>query len=83
MKTYLCLKTISFVHIINFDRCYLLLVLLEVTLIKSFLWDAQKNETTILLRRIVSLTSDPSVVMSSPLGSARDFEFLEQGTLFN
>jgi hypothetical protein len=35
------------------------------------------------LEEIVSPTSDSSVVMSSPLNSARDFEFLEQGTLFN
>jgi hypothetical protein len=35
------------------------------------------------LEELVSPTSDSSVVMSSPLNSARDFEFLEQGTLFN
>jgi hypothetical protein len=34
------------------------------------------------LEEIVSPTSDSSVVMSSPSNSARDFEFLEQGTLF-
>jgi hypothetical protein len=45
---------------------------LEVTLIKSLLWDAQKSETTRSLEEIVSPTSDSSVAMSSPLNSARD-----------
>jgi hypothetical protein len=35
------------------------------------------------LEEIVSPTSDTIVVMSSPLSSAREFEFLDQGTLFN
>jgi hypothetical protein len=35
------------------------------------------------LEEIVSLTSDSSFVMSSPLSSAREFEFLDQGTLLN
>jgi hypothetical protein len=32
---------------------------------------------------IVSPISDSSFVMSSPLSSAREFEFLDQGTLLN
>jgi hypothetical protein len=40
--------------------------------IKSFLRDAQKNETTRSLEEIVSPTSDSSIVMSSPSNSARD-----------
>jgi hypothetical protein len=52
---------------LNFERCYLLLVLLEVTLIKSLLRDAQKSETTRSLEEIVRPTSDSSVAMSSPL----------------
>jgi hypothetical protein len=35
------------------------------------------------LEEIVSPTSDSSFVMSSPLSSAREFEFLDQGTLLN
>jgi hypothetical protein len=45
---------------------------LEVTLIKSLLWDAQKSEATRSLEEIVSPTSDSSVAMSSPLNGARD-----------
>jgi hypothetical protein len=40
-------------------------------------WDYKDH-----LEELVSPASDSSVVMSSPLNSARDFEFLEQGTLF-
>jgi hypothetical protein len=39
---------------------------------QHLLSDAQKSETTRSLEEIVSPTSDPSIVMSSPLNSARD-----------
>jgi hypothetical protein len=48
------------------------LFFLEVKLIKSLLWDAQKSEATRSLEEIVSPTSDSSVAMSSPLNGARD-----------
>jgi hypothetical protein len=57
---------------LNFERCYLLLILLDVTLIKSLLRNAQKSKTTRSLEEIVSLKSDSSVAMSSPLNSTRD-----------
>jgi hypothetical protein len=45
---------------------------LEVTLIKSFLRDAQKSETTRSLEEIVSPISHSSIAMSSPSNSVRD-----------
>jgi hypothetical protein len=71
-KTYLCLRTISIMHIFKFWMVPDLTCLLEVILIKSLLRDAQKGKTTRSLEEIVSPISDSRVVMSSPLNSARD-----------
>jgi hypothetical protein len=73
MKTYLCLKTISFVHIFKFRSVLALTCSFwKICLFKNSLWDAQKSETTRSLKEIVSPTSDSSVAMSSPLNGARD-----------
>jgi hypothetical protein len=72
-KTYLCLKTISFVHILNFDRASSYLFFWKLRLSRASFGMHKRVRLQDYLEEIVSLTSDSSVVMSSPLTSARDF----------
>jgi hypothetical protein len=67
MKIYLCLKTISFVHIFKFWSVLALTYsFLADMLIKNSHWDAQTSKTTRSLEEIVSPPSDSSVAMSPP-----------------
>jgi hypothetical protein len=72
MKTYLCLKTISFVHIFKFWMVLALTCSFGRYAYQELASECTKSETTRSLEEIVSSTSDSSIVMRSPSNSARD-----------
>jgi hypothetical protein len=84
MKIYLCLKTISFVHIFKFWSVLALTYsFLADMLIKNSHWDAQTSKTTRSLEEIVSPPSDSSVAMSPPSNSARDILNFSDNALYS